>query len=212
MATTAELLGSAGPGTTITIGDSVYTLTRSTKSIHAAWSKWLTDRAEAAVFATSDKYMTMAVKKFEEADEITRRYESVDIKDISPQENVEATAKRDSALFAGRQYQRKSSECVERFDDRVAAGEFEFYGNVSIELVQQGMPGQIMMVFLCLQPKHPDITVEKVTKLHLNPLDDGENYIKEWRDALLKSEGVVQKKGLSSSTQTEAGDRTSTKS
>ena len=193
MATTSDILGASGPGTTITINGKEWTLTRSTKGIQAAWSKWLTDRAEERVFSTAEKYTDMALASFAKANSINRQYENVDPNTIPPDENARATEERDKALANGPMLQAKSDKAVERFNDRVAAGEFEYYGNVALDLAQQGLPGQIQLVYLCLKPKHPDITVEMVERLHA-PDDEGFNHINEWREALMKSEGFAGKK------------------
>ena len=182
---------------TVTVDGKTYTLTRTTKKIQAAWSKWLTDRAEERAFITADKYAERAVDAFAKAEAISRKYEDVDANTLSPDENDRMTLERDKLLATGRMHKATAQTVVERFNDRVASGEFEFYGNVALEHAQHGLPGQIMLVYLCLQPKHPDITLEQVERLHM--LDaDGVGHVTEWRDALLKSEGVRQKKGQTS--------------
>ena len=208
MATTAELLGKRGPGgAAFTVCGIEFNLTRSTKDIQAEWSKWLVGRAEARTFDMSDKLLKRAVLAFRKADEISAKYEDVDFTSISPEENAKATAERNDLVMQGRMLQAQAEKLLERFNDRVAAGEFEYYGSVAIDLAQRDLPGQMMLVYLCLKPKHPDITYDDVVALHM-PDEDGVNHIKDIRDALLKSEGVVKKKGLGS----ESPDSQTTKS
>ena len=189
----AQLLGAEGPGTTITVDGKTWTLTRSTKKIQAAWSKWLTDRAEERAFSTAEKYREKAAKCFAESNDISAKYADVSPSEISVEENASMTEKRNTLTRQGRVLEQEARNVVERFNDRAASGEFEYFGNVAIELAQQNLPGQIQLVFLCLQPKHPDVTVEDVVKTHM-PDSRGENHIQEWRQALLKSEGVIVKK------------------
>lgn len=195
MGASADILGSEGPGHSVTIDGKTWTLTRSTKKIQAAWAKWLADRAEERAFATAAKYREQAIAKFAEVDEINRRYEDVDFNTISPEENARVTLERNKLLAQARMLQADARGVVERFNDRYAAGEFEYYGTVAIDLAQQGLPGQMQLIYLCLKPKHPDVTYEDVVRSHMpnHETGDGHNHIDEWRDALLKSEGVRKK-------------------
>ncbi len=194
MATAAELLGKEGPGTTVTVEGVKYSLTRSSKGIQAEWAKWLTDRAEERVFATADKYRERSIKAFMESQALAANYDA-------PDRKPEDTVREQELEMKARGLQAEARAVVERFNDRVAAGEFEFYGNVALEHGQQGLPGQIMLIYLCLKPKHPTITLDEVTRLH-TPDSDGNNHIQEWRAALLKSEGVVTKKPVTSAPST----------
>lgn len=187
MATTAELLGPSGPGNaSITIDGVSYTLTRSTKKIQAEWSKWLTDRAEERAFHTADKYRARAAKAVVEAQKLAANFDD-------PTRTAQDNVREEELTLQARMLQAEASKIVERFNDRVASGEFEYYGNVALEHAQQGLPGQIMLIYLCLIPKHPAITLEEVERLHM-PDSRGQNHIAEWREALLRSEGVLIKK------------------
>lgn len=195
MSVSSDLLGAEGPGVSVTIDGKTWVLTRSTRAIQAAWSKWLTDRAEERAFITSEKLRERAITKFAELRQLTAKYEDVDPSSISPEENERLTLDRDKLLANARALQAESRSAIERFNDRVAAGEFEYYGTVAIDLAQQGLPGQMQLVYLCLKPKHPDVTMDDVIRAHMPNAEsgDGKNHIDEWRDALLKSEGVRKK-------------------
>lgn len=188
-----EILGIDGPGTSVTIDGVTWTLTRSTKDIQAKWSKWLTDRGEERAFLTADKYRERAVAKFAEVNALTAKYADADMNSITPEENARVTAERDKLLATARMLQAEARNVVKEFNDRATAGEFEYYGRVALDYGQQGLPGQMYLIWLCLLPKHPTVTLDEVVQSHM-PDSEGYNHIEEWREALLRSEGVLGKK------------------
>lgn len=209
MSTPSQLLGKSGRGVTITIDGVEWELTRSTKKIQAAWAKWLSDRAEARAFATADKYRDKAAEVAVELRALNAKYTDADIVTVSAEENAEATAQRDKLARKLRMLEEEARAVIRDYNDRWAGGAFEFYGNVAIEIAQQNMPGQIMLAWLCLLPKHPTVTLEEVERLHM-PDSEGVSHFQEWTDSLLRSEGLSKKKNTPSEASTTAQKTTPT--
>lgn len=186
MTTLANSLGQAGPGTSQTIGGKTWTLTRSTKNIQAAWGKWYADRVEAAVLATAASYRKQARALWRDV----KQYEAEEMADELP---TPSRAAELAALIADAQKEASFLEfearaSVERFNDRKGAGEFEFHGNASLNVAMQNLPGQFQLAYLCLQPKHPDVTMEEV-------MESYKGHAQEWGEFLVRSEGVRSKNG-----------------
>lgn len=183
MGTLSQALGSNGPGTKVVVNGKEWTLTRSTKNMQAAWGAWLADRAETGAMHMASKMRKEARRLYKEARAIQAQSEE----DNSLEKEAEYRDKYEETVAEARSLEVEAAKQIERFNDRKAAGEFEFHGNVGINLAQQNLPGQFMLVWLCLQPKHPGVTMEEVVESH-------QNNVYVWRDALLKSEGVETEK------------------
>lgn len=195
MTTLAASLGKAGPGTSQTIDGKIWTLTRSTWNIQAAWGKWYADRVEASVMDTAAAYrkrsraLAKDVKAWtdeERADEMP-----------TPERGAELAALIEDASKEAMFLDFEARAIIERFGDRKAAGEFEYTGNAGMGVAMQNLPGQIYLAYLCLQPNHPGITLEEVTEAYKS---NGQ----AWSAFIIRAEGVGSKNGGASSASTPA--------
>lgn len=104
----------------------------------------------------------------------------------APARNVELSNLIDEANKEITFLEFEARAIIERFHDRKGAGEFEYHGNASITLAMSNLPGQFMLAYLCLQPKHPEVTLEEVTESY-------KEHPQEWAEFLVQSEGVKKK-------------------
>lgn len=184
MTTLAASLGSAGPGTSQTIGGKRWTLTRSTKDIQAAWGKWFAERVEAAVMDTASAYR----KRARALDRDIERWQLEERGAVqpTPARGAELAALIEDASKEARFLDFEARAIIERFGDRRGAGEFEYHGNASLSLAMHNLPGQFQLAYLCLLPKHPNITLEEV-------IENYKGHAKEWGEFLIQSEGAAPK-------------------
>ena len=205
MGTLSQALGVAGPGrlvqwngTPVTFHTGkTYTLTKTTKGIQAAFGSWLADRAEAAAFEMASKYRKQARSLYRQAKAVQEKSEDAK---FSPAEEAKLAEEYSELTLEARALELEARNLMERFNDRKASGEFEFHGNVSIDMALANLPGQFQLCWLMLQPKHPELTLEEVIELHKGMLNDDGKPVKEegtritmmhvWRKNLLEAEGV----------------------
>lgn len=186
MGTLAQELGHT---TKTTINGKEWILTRSTWDIQGKWGQWLADRAEVAAHRTARAYRKEAEPLQRELDALRTRADTQVLTDAD-RAQINARGKELIRDISG--FEQASTDAVQKFQDRLAAGEFEFHSATVGQMAQMNLPGQFQLVWLCLQPNHPGITLEEVVKAHM-PSNGPNNFIHEWRQALLKSEGVLEK-------------------
>lgn len=186
MDTISANLGTAGPGHALVIGDKTYYLTQTTEGMKAKYSEELVSRTRKSILETASECRAMAKKKFDEAKEIQRQSEDA-TKDTEPafREAYETTIREARAL------ERESKDMVDRFNDRRAAGEYEFHGAAGLESMGS-LPGMLRLARIMLEPKHPKITEAEVIEIFKNSLDENGN--SSLRDAILEVEAVQEKK------------------
>lgn len=184
MTTLAASLGQVGPGTSQVIGGKTWTLTRSTKKIQADWGKWFADRVESANMDTASNYRKKAraiwrdIKKLED--------ESFADLEPTPERGAELAALIEDGTKEAQFLEFEARQIMQIFNDRKAAGEFEYHGNASLGVAMQNLPGQFQLAWLCLLPKHPGLTLEELIEAY-------QGHAKEWGEFLVRSEGAQKK-------------------
>lgn len=191
----APLAQELGHPTKVTINGKDWQLTRSTWDMQAKWGQWLADRAEAAAHRTAQTYRKQAEPLHHQLEELRKQADAAVLTEI---ERIKINARGKELMDAIAKLEQAAIDAVEKFQDRLAAGDFEFHSATVGQMAQMNLPGQFQLIWLCLQPYHPGITLEEVVKAHM-PSGGPNNFIHEWRQALLRSEGVLEKKADSDS-------------
>ena len=194
MGTMANALGTQT--TKGTINGKEWTLSRSTWGIQSRWSEWLADRAEKVALATAEKYRDQAAEIWAKVEQMRKANLDGNYENISDEERATIDTEGMKLSRKARIMETEARWVVERYQDRRAAGEYEFHSFGVGQLAQANLPGQIYLIWLCLCPNHPGLKLEEVAKAHM-PDGGPDNFVDEWRQLLLKSEGVLEKNGQS---------------
>lgn len=178
-------LGITDPGTSQVIGGKRWTLVRSTWDMQIKWGRWYAERVESSVMRTAEAYRKKARSLWRDVE----RYNAELYADELPNEarNVELCALVDDASREARFLEEEARTIIREFNDRDGAGEFEYTGNAGLSKALQNLPGQFYLAWLCLQPKHPGITLDEVTQAY-------KGHAQEWGQFLVRSEGAQTKK------------------
>lgn len=191
-------LGKAlGFTTTVNINGKDWTLTRSTWDMQAEWGRWLANRAMIAAENVANNYRAQTVGLREQLRQLQESAKDFPGRGMEV-ERAEINAKGKKLVEEINALEQRARDTMERYQDRVAAGDFEFYSATVGGLAQQNLPGQFYLLWLCLRPNHPGITIEEVIKANI-PVYGGQNFIEDWNKALLASEGTTPKNDLSES-------------
>lgn len=183
MGTLKDSLGSAGPGTQVTINGTTWTLSRTTKGMHADFSEWLFQAAKRETLAMAEDYRRRARQLWREAKALQEESED---DSLSDERQAEIAIAYEDTTGEARSLELESRHIVDRLIDRRL--EYEFHGEAGIASLRT-LPGQFKLCHLMLLPHHPELTLDDVKKLHHLCVD-------QWSAAMLEAEGL--KNGKSS--------------
>lgn len=191
-----------------TIGGREWKMVRSTWAMQDLWGTELANRAKKAALEVAAGYRDQAEPLRVKLTQLQKT-----IRELRGSSSPDAVDKFDAAeAEAGQTFDRiqvldqAAAAVMERWQDRKASGEFEWFSATVGSQAQRNLPMAIYMLWLKLQPNHSGITLEEVSNAHLpngefGPDGRPKDYIREWHDALLESEGVLQKNVTTGTTQ-----------